>query len=123
MNRREMLFSTLAMPTIPSVGLAASSPEPIDQPFLADIQNRPGDVGLVYPMDRITHAFSYFTVEGRMIYAEGQRCREDIFGDGRGWRTFAHGEWDGRIVGRIVSIHSTDSRGRWFQYGSGELAG
>lgn len=142
MNRRTfisratvaMMATPMAMTATPSIGMAmmatpfeASRPKfgaaPLDSsdtPFLSWV-NYQGEgqevLALCYPLDRIVHAFCYVLTDGRTVFAEGTRVN-----DGSGWRLQEPGEFDGRVIGRVVNIHL--QRGKnWTQAGSGWLCG
>lgn len=95
----------------------AAGSRPTDRPFLVALADREGDVALCYPADRITHAFLYVLDDRTTIYGEGRHVN-----DGSGWRQAGQGEFDGRVIGRVVSLHGRNGAG-WFTYGSGELSG
>lgn len=91
-----------------AVALDAGEPGPItgeqvdDLPFLMPIFGEPGIIALCVPASDIRHAYTYVLSSGRTILAERlDRVRCD---DGSGWRDAAPGEFDGRIIGRVVTM-------------------
>jgi len=116
MNRRELLG---AAPAVLVAGAACAAgaavlPEPVsdDLPFLTWANHDGHDVlALCYPKYRIDYAFCYLLTSGRTIYAEGKRVNT-----GSGWRLADPGEFDGRIMGRVVSFHLR-TRSRWAEAG------
>lgn len=138
MNRRTfmsaapvaMVATPMAMTATPSEGITMGvNPTPSkgmnetfthDTPFLAWVRYQ-GEgqevLALCYPLDRIVHAFCYVLTDGRTVFAEGNRVN-----DGSGWRLQEPGEFDGRVIGRVVSFHLPRGSG-WTQAGSGWLCG
>lgn len=118
MKRRDF-FSLLA--AISSLNLASRAAEAatplLDLPFLMPLADDPNIVALCLAMKKITHAFCYILADGRTIYGEHGRCN-----DGTGWRECLPGEWEGRIVGRVVTMLIRQGNS-WTEMGSSVLAG
>lgn len=126
MKRRDLLAAAsaafvipasavLAAPTLASAAILDHQAE--NMPFLMPLADDPNMVGLCVPATKITHAFRYMLADGRTIYGERGRCN-----DGSGWRDCLPSEWDGRIVGRIVTLLRWSGK-RWSEMGRSELEG
>ncbi|QEW19001.1 hypothetical protein LA6_001180 [Marinibacterium anthonyi] len=116
----------IALPSIlPS---EPAAPEfPTDMPFLAEIKARPGSYlnpeglfALCYPKSEIDHAYCYMLADQTTIFAEGKRWRDGR--DGSGWQPIEPGQFDGRVIGRVVGVHIKQHDG-WHQCGSAYIAG
>lgn len=127
--RRRLL---LAAPAIGAAIIATQvAPEPApaegteDIPFLMAIEGEPGLIALCLPAraQDIRHAYTFVLNNGRMILAE--RLDRLHCDDGDGWREAAPGEFDGRIIGRVVTTLAK-ANGSWSEVGFGfmpKLAG
>jgi hypothetical protein len=114
-------FMTLAPVAVMATPLLAEgvTPTSSDLPFLSPIAGQPDMLALCYPMDRINHAYCYMLKDGRTIYADlGRWCD----GSAEGWRQMKPGEFDGRVIGRVISVHVRSASG-WHQSSSVYLAG
>lgn len=88
-----------------------------NQPFLMARKDDPTIVAVCIPTTIIRYAFCYMLDDGAVIYGEGKRVN-----DGSGWRIAEPGEFDGRVIGRIVTF-LRNYKGRWNEMGRCELAG
>lgn len=118
LTRRSLLASMPAIACVPAIG-AEAAPEIMDTPFLVPISGEPGMVALCYPKTKIDYAYRYMLSDGTTIFAEGRRWSD---GSPGGWREMLPGQFDGRVIGRVVSVHLKDRSG-WRQGGSAHLAG
>lgn len=107
--------AVLAAPTLANAAPLDHQAE--NMPFLMPMADKARMVALCIPVTKITHAYCYMLADGRTIYGEHGRCD-----DGSGWRDCLPGEWDGRIVGRIVTLLRWSGKG-WSEMGRNELVG
>lgn len=121
LSRRDLFRSgataaaVLAAPTLANAALPDHHTK--DMPFLMTMADKECMVALCIPATKITHAYCYMLADGRTIYGEHGRCD-----DGSGWRDCLLGEWDGHIVGRVVTLLRWSGKS-WSEMGRGELAG
>lgn len=121
LSRRALLTSALAALARPDLAEAATTPAPPPaMPFLMPLADDPDCVALCIPTTRITHAYLYMRADGRTLHAE--RLDRERCNDGTGWRESLPGEWDGRIIGRVVTKLYRD-RGDWWEVGRAALCG
>lgn len=88
-----------------------------NEPFLMPRKDEPNIVAVCIPTTIIRQAFCYMLDDGAVIYGEGRGVN-----DGSGWRTAEPREFDGRVIGRVVTF-LRKTNGRWNEMGRGELAG
>lgn len=123
MNRRELMAGLSATGAAlfgaTQSKAAAASAMTADQPFLCPITGRPDMMALCYPKSQIDHAYCYMLDDHTTIFAEGTRWCD---GKPEGWRVIAPGQFDGRVIGRVISVYLRQGDG-WRQTGSGYLAG
>jgi len=113
-----MTAAPVAMMATPSEGVGMM-PTPTGMPFLAPIKGHPEYLALCYPLSKIVHAYCYMLDDFTTIFGEAGRWSD---GSGDGWRKIEPGQFDGRVIGRIVSIHIKDAGG-WHQGGSAFVSG
>lgn len=121
LSRREFFRASAATVAMTTPVAAAICPQDHltadNMPFIVRLADEPDIAAVCVPAGRITHAYCYLLSDGRTIFAEQDRCN-----DGTGWRDCLPGEWDGRIVGRVVAM--LIRRGAdWGKLGDSVLAG
>lgn len=112
---RRMVLTSLPMSALAlgAIGSHANAALP-SAPFLAPISGEPDLLALCYPKSKIDHGHCYMLENGTTIHAEGTRWLDP---GSRGWRDILPGEFDGRVIGRIVSVHRNDGY-RWHDFTS-----
>jgi hypothetical protein len=87
-----------------------------DMPFLSPIAGQPDIFALCYPANRFDRprCHCYMLDDGTTICAKEGRWTD---GSPEGWREIAPGQFEGRVIGRVVSLHGKDRAG-WCQIGT-----
>lgn len=112
---RRMVLTSLPMSALAlgAIGNHANA-APAGAPFLAPIAGEPDLLALCYPKSKIDHGYCYMLENGTTIRAEGARCQDP---GSHVWRDILPGEFDGRVIGRVVSVHRNDGD-RWHDFTS-----
>lgn len=117
MKRRDFLT---AAPVAALAPLVVASDAGVDAsvPFLSAIADVPNVIALCFPASRITCDDPFLLNDGRVIWCDCGRVRE-VRGE---WRKMRPQEFEGRIIGRVISLQVRGSRDGWLSRDTGWLA-